>query len=168
MKYLLRMMMLWCLMSITSVSYAETKVFFSPNGGCQDAVVAEIKKAHKSIDVAMFALTNREIARALVDAKDRKVEIKIALDNAQIKDKYSKCRYLMKKDIDVKFHLGPGLMHDKFAVIDDRVVMTGSYNWTATAEKKNTENLLVIADKKLAEKFNKEFKHIWSQSGEGE
>ena len=64
--------------------------------------------------------------------------------------------------------MGPGLMHDKFAVIDDQVVLTGSFNWTATAEKKNSENLLVLTDKGLAQKYMKQFKHLWSQSGEAQ
>jgi len=63
--------------------------------------------------------------------------------------------------------MGPGLMHNKFAVIDDQVVLTGSFNWTITAERKNAENLLVITDPDLAQKYTKQFKVLWSQSGEG-
>jgi len=166
-RFLIGMMVL-CLMALASLAQAaDIRVYFSPNGGTQEAIVAEINKAHESIDIAMFAMTSRAIAKALIEAKDRKVKIRIALDPAQIKDKYSKSRYLTKKEIDVKYHLGPGLMHDKFAVIDDREVITGSYNWTETAEKKNTENLLMITDRDIAKKYKKEFKHIWSQSGEG-
>ena len=168
MKYSLTAMVLFLLIGISSLAFAETKVYFSPNGGCQDAVIAEIKKAHDSIDIAMYELTSREIAQAIVEAKERHVKVKVSLDIAQIKDHFSKGRYLLKKGVEVKFHMGPGLMHDKFAVIDDRIVITGSYNWTVTAEKKNAENLLLISDKVIAQKYTKEFKHLWSQSGEGQ
>jgi phosphatidylserine/phosphatidylglycerophosphate/cardiolipin synthase-like enzyme len=168
MKYFLKGLAVFFLISMTSLAYAETQVYFSPNGGCQDAIVMELKKAHKSIDIAMFALTSREIAQALLEAKERHVKIKITLDNAQIKDQYSKGRFLINKGIDVKFHMGPGLMHDKFAVIDDQVVLTGSFNWTVTADKRNAENLLIISDVELAKKYTKQFKHLWSQSGEGQ
>jgi len=151
---------------MASQVYAETTVYFSPNGGCQKAVIAEINKAHKSIDIAMYSFTSREIARALLEAKQRQVKIRITLDNAQIKDQYSKSRYLINKGVDVKFHMGPGLLHDKFAVIDDQEVLTGSYNWTITADKKNAENLLVSTDNELAQKYTKEFRHLWSQSGQ--
>ena len=64
--------------------------------------------------------------------------------------------------------MGPGLLHDKFAVIDERVVLTGSYNWTAAAENKNAENLLIIKDKVIARKYTDQFHHLWGASGEGQ
>lgn len=164
----LRPLVLLMSVSLAPLAHAETMVYFSPNGGCQQAVVTQINKAQKSIDIAMYSFTSREIAQALVAAKQRQVKVKIVLDIAQIKDLYSKSRYLMSKGFNVKFHMGPGLMHNKFAVIDDQVLLTGSFNWTITADKRNTENLLVITDKDLAQKFTKEFKHLWAQSGEAQ
>jgi phosphatidylserine/phosphatidylglycerophosphate/cardiolipin synthase-like enzyme len=168
MKYFLRVFMVFMFMGMASVVHAETRVYFSPNGGCQEAIIKELQKAHKSIDIAMYSFTSREIAHALIEAKKREVKIRIALDPAQIKDQYSKSRYLISRGFSVKFHMGPGLMHDKFVVIDDRVVLSGSYNWTITADKRNAENLLVITDKGLAGKYEKQFKLIWGQSGEGQ
>jgi len=167
MKLILSALILFFLISVSSSVYAESKVYFSPNGGCQEAVISEIKKAHKSIDVAMYSLTSKDIAHALLEAKARDITIRIALDPAQIKDHFSKSRYLIGKGLNVKFHMGPGLLHDKFAVVDDEEVITGSFNWTVTADKKNAENLLIISDKELAQKYEKEFKHLWGQSGEG-
>ena len=124
--------------------------------------------AHESIDIAMYSLTSREIAQALVAAQKRHVAIKIILDMAQTKDHYSKGRYMIGKGLDVKFHMGPGLMHHKFAVIDNKILLTGSFNWTMAADKKNAEDLLVFSDQTLAQKYAKQFKHLWSQSGEGQ
>ncbi len=168
MKSLLRGLVLFFLVSFASSAHAETNLYFSPNGGAQEASIAAIKKAQHSIDIAMYLFTSREIAQALVDAKKREVKIKIILDAAQIKDHFSKSRYLINKGFTVKFHMGPGLMHNKFAVIDGEVVLTGSYNWTVAADKKNAENLLIIKDKELAQKYTKQFKLLWGQSGEGE
>jgi phosphatidylserine/phosphatidylglycerophosphate/cardiolipin synthase-like enzyme len=154
------------LFGITPLVHAEARVYFSPNGGCQEAVITEINKAQKSIDIAMFSITSREIAQALIKAKERGANVKIVLDTSQVKEHFSKGKYLISKGMDVKFHLGPGLMHDKFAVIDGRVLLTGSFNWTASADKKNAENLLIITDRGLAEKYIKQFKHLWGQSGQ--
>jgi phosphatidylserine/phosphatidylglycerophosphate/cardiolipin synthase-like enzyme len=167
MKILLSSLSLIVFMCMASLGHADTKVYFSPAGGCQEAVIAELGKAKASIDVAMFSFTSREIAQALLKAKDRGVKIRISLDKAQIKEKFSKSRYLSKKGVNVKFHMGIGIMHDKFAVIDDKIVLSGSFNWTVSAEKKNAENLLVITDKKIAEKYKEQFKLLWSHSGEG-
>ena len=116
----------------------------------------------------MYSFTSREIAQALVKAKKRQVNITVILDNGQMKDSYSKSRYLISKGLTVKFHMGQGILHDKFAVIDERVVLTGSYNWSASANKKNAENLLIIRDKKLAKEFTKEFHLLLSRSGVGQ
>jgi phosphatidylserine/phosphatidylglycerophosphate/cardiolipin synthase-like enzyme len=167
MKYSLNVMVLCFLFCSSSLVYADSKVYFSPNGGAQDAVTAQIAKAQRSIDIAMYSFTSREIAQALVEAKKRQVKVRVVLDNAQIKEQFSKSRYLIGKGINVKFRLGPGLMHNKFAVIDGRVLLTGSFNWTASADKKNAENLLIITNKELAQKYLRQFKLLWSQSGEG-
>lgn len=168
MKYILRAVVLFFLMGISSLAFANTEVYFSPNGGCQKAIITEIDKAHETIDIAMYALTSREIAQSLMEAKKRGVKLRISLDIAQIQDHFSKSRYLLKKGLEVKFHMGPGLLHNKFAIIDNHVVITGSYNWTMTAERKNFENLLIITDKELAQKYTTQFKHLWAQSGEGQ
>jgi len=167
MKHLLSVLAFVFFLSVASLVQADTKVYFSPNGGCQEIVVSQISRARHSIEIAMYAITSREIAQAIVKAKDRGIKVRVVLDKSQIKEITSKSRYLIKKDVNVKFHIGPGLMHDKFAIVDDRAVLTGSFNWTAAADKKNAENLLLITDKEIAMKFVKQFKHLWSQSGEG-
>ena len=167
MKYFLGSLCLLFLISAASYAQAETRVYFSPNGGCQEAVVEAISKAQNAIDIAMYSITSRQIAQAVLKAKERQVKIRIVLDRSQIKEHYSKSRYLIGKGVNVKFLLGPGLMHNKFAVIDGRILLTGSFNWTAAADKKNAENLLVIKDKDLAQKYVKQFKHLWGQSGQG-
>lgn len=53
-------------------------------------------------------------------------------------------------------------MHHKFCVIDNEVVITGSYNWTASADKRNNENLLVIHDAKIAQEYSAEFNRLWN------
>lgn len=153
------------LFSVTSIVFADTKVYFSPNGGCQEAVITEITKAQKTIDIAMYSFTSREIAQALVEAQARHVMIRIVLDKAQRKERYSKSRYLISKGIDVKFHFGPGLMHNKFAVIDGRALLTGSFNWTASANKRNEENLLILMDNDLIKKYEERFEYLWQGSG---
>ena len=90
MKYLLSGIILFLLFGFPSLAHADTKVYFSPNGGCQEAVLSEISNAKKSIDIAMYSFTSREIAQALVEAQKRQVKIRIVLDKAQRNETYSK------------------------------------------------------------------------------
>ncbi|BAT71926.1 phospholipase D/Transphosphatidylase [Thermosulfidibacter takaii ABI70S6] len=147
----------------------EVRVFFSPNGGCTDAVIYEIDKAKQTIDVAMYAFTSRPIAQALVRAFKRGVRVRVVMDKKFAQgSRYAKYEYLKRKGIPVKLVSPPpgprgrvGLMHHKFAVIDGKVLLTGSFNWTASAEKLNYENLLVFYSQRIAALYEKEFKKFW-------
>jgi len=96
--------------------------------------------------VAMFSFTSRPLARALVRAAQRGVRVRVVQDDGQAKSKYSKYRFLVNKGIPVKLDNRSAYMHHKFAVIDHKMVITGSYNWTASAKKRNDENLVVLRD----------------------
>ena len=161
MKHFLCQSILFLLLAIALPLYADEQVYFSPNGGCQDAVIAEISKAQKTIDIAMYYLSSREIAQELVKAKARNVKVRVVLDKDQETQHYSKSRYLIKEGIEARYHTGPGLMHNKFAVIDNAVLITGSFNWTPTADQKNEENLLIMTNKNLIRQYVDRFEYLW-------
>jgi phosphatidylserine/phosphatidylglycerophosphate/cardiolipin synthase-like enzyme len=140
------------------------KVYFSPNGGCQQAVISEIRKALQTIDIAMYYLSSREIAQALVKAQENNVRVRIVLDQGQEIESASKSGYLIKHGFDIRYHLGFGLMHNKFAIIDGKTLITGSFNWTLTAEERNEENLLIITDEATIEKYEDRFNYLWDTS----
>lgn len=83
------------------------------------------------------------------------------MDKAQASGSYAKGNFLSGNGIPVKYSIGDGLMHNKFAVIDTLIVITGSFNWTAAAQKKNAENLLVIKSPELAKLYLKDFLSLW-------
>jgi len=142
----------------------DIKVYFSPNGDCQHAVISEIRKAAQTIDIAMYYLSSRDIAQALVKAQEKNVRVRIVLDQGQEIEPASKSTYLIKHGFDIRYHLGFGLMHNKFAIIDGESLITGSFNWTLTAEERNEENLLIINDKGTIEKYEKRFDYLWDTS----
>ena len=142
----------------------DLKVYFSPNGGCQQAVISEIRKATQTIDIAMYYLSSRNIAQALVKAQENHVRVRIVLDQGQEIESASKSGYLIKHGFEIRYHLGFGLMHNKFAIIDGQSLITGSFNWTLTAEERNEENLLIIADPGTIKKYQERFDYLWNTS----
>jgi len=146
------------------VAQQDIKVYFSPNGGCQQAVISEIRKAAQTIDIAMYYLSSRDITRALVQASENNVRVRIVLDQSQEIEHASKSGYLIKHGFEVRYHLGFGLMHNKFAIIDGKSLITGSFNWTLTAEERNEENLLIITDEGTIEKYKERFNYLWNTS----
>src|SRR3989344_3032318 len=111
---------------LQSISAAQTKVYFSPGGGCTDAIVQEVGRAQKTIDIMMYSFTSRPIIQELEKAKERGVKVRILLDKAQATQKYAKGRYLAQRGFDVKYDAGKGLMHNKVGIFDGKVLITGS------------------------------------------
>ena len=116
---------------------------FSPRGKCAGHIVEAIHKAQKEILVAVYAFTSYDLAWALIEANRRGVKVRVALDrHFNQESEHSKGTFLKQEGVAVRRVSGltkregaKGLMHQKFAVIDGKAVLTGSYNWTASAGK---------------------------------
>ena len=139
------------------------EVYFSPKGGCMDQVIYWINKANYSIHILIYSFTLEPVADALVNASRRGVDVKVVFEKSQI-NKYSMYWKLLEAGIPVANDTNSKSMHDKVMVVDDIIVLTGSYNWSNNAEKYNNENLVVIKGKWVADKYEAEFEKIWNQS----
>jgi len=131
------------------------QVYFSPHGGCTDAIVNELDKAKNTVLVQAYSFTSYRIAKALLDAHKRGIKVEVILDKSQRTDQYSSATFLYNQGIAVKIDAQHAIAHNKIMIIDGETVITGSFNFTKAAEEKNAENLLVIHDKKLAEQYTK-------------
>ena len=143
------------------ISLAKTEIYFSLCDDPETAIIENINKAEISIDIAMYAFTDKEISQAVVEAKERGVKIRIYLDRSQVEAKYSSSRLLVEKGLEVRVSSNNYIMHNKFAIIDGKLVITGSYDWTASASTRNDENLLVIDDEEIILRFQKQFENLW-------
>jgi competence ComEA-like helix-hairpin-helix protein len=140
---------------------AKTEVYFSLYDDPEAVIINNIATAEEFINIAMYTFTDVEIARAILEARDRGIDIKILLDRSQVKAKYSRSRYFIQNGIEVRISSNNYIMHNKFAVIDNEIVITGSYNWTASAGERNDENLLVIDDNYIVERYYDQFNNLW-------
>jgi phosphatidylserine/phosphatidylglycerophosphate/cardiolipin synthase-like enzyme len=128
-------------------------VFFSPNGGCTAAVVRELSMAKTRVLVQAYSFTSKPIADALIEAHQRGVKVSVILDDSQINALGSKASALIQAGIEVKFDKAHAIAHNKVMIIDEGTILTGSFNFTAAAEKSNSENLLVIKNRVLAQEY---------------
>lgn len=144
--------------------HAEVTIYFSPNGGCEQAIINAIKNAKKSIYVQAYAFTSESIAEALATAKNQNIDVTIILDRSQLKVKGCKLNFFLMKKLKVFSYKSKGIQHSKMLIIDDDLVITGSYNFTKAAEESNSENLLVICSKELNERCKINFKKVLSKS----
>jgi phosphatidylserine/phosphatidylglycerophosphate/cardiolipin synthase-like enzyme len=131
------------------------QVYFSPHGGCTDAIIRELNQAKSTILVQAYSFTSAPIAKALLNAHKRGVKVEVILDMSQRSEKYSSATFLFNAGIPTKIDAKHAIAHDKVMVIDGETVITGSFNFTKAAEENNAENLLVIRDRKLASLYTK-------------
>lgn len=140
----------------------EIEVLFSPADDCAKRIVSEVGKAKNTIVVAMYYFTSRPIAQALINTSARGVDVRVCMDGSEPHYEYSKAVYLENKNIPIKLITGKGIMHNKYCIIDDEVIITGSYNWTTRADLENDENLLIIRSQEIAKRYKEEFERLWS------
>jgi phosphatidylserine/phosphatidylglycerophosphate/cardiolipin synthase-like enzyme len=133
-----------------TLNNAPTQVYFSPKGGCTDAIIKEITNAKTEILVQAYSFTSTPIAKALVDAHKRGVRVEAILDKSQRSEKYTSAAFLANSKIPTFIDARHAIAHNKIMIIDQSTVITGSFNFTKAAEEKNAENLLVIKSKDLA------------------
>lgn len=135
---------------------AITFLLFSPQGGIQLAVCNEIAAAKKSILVEAYSFTAAPIALALKQAHDRGVAITMIIDAKATREPGCLARELLAAGITVLADDRHPIAHSKVMVIDDQVVLTGSYNWSHQAED-NHENLVVIDDPAVGGRYHADF-----------
>ena len=164
-----------CVAPVSSASAdMAVQACFSPQGKCSIHILREIDNAKKELLVAVYAFTSDDLAGALVEAKKRGVIVQVIIDREfDSRNDKSKGKFLELQKIPVRRLSGSkpadseregGLMHQKFAVVDRRIVFTGSYNWTQSADNYNDENLLLFRDAApLAEEYRRIFVRLWER-----
>ena len=141
------------------------EIGFSPGGGALAVVLRAIELAHRSIRVACYEFTNREIADRLLAAARRGVDVAIVADARASEQRYSEIPYLAREGIPVRLDARYAIMHDKFMVIDSGGVETGSFNYTLAAVRENAENALLLRDAPdLAASYLGEWRRLWEES----
>lgn len=138
---------------LTVFAWAEPiTVYFSPNGGAEAAVVRELASAKSEVYVMTYQLTSKPISGALVNASMRGVKTHIVVDAGQ---ETAKCcaRDVAKNIPTLVVDHKHAIFHDKVIVVDGKTVITGSFNYSSAAEHSNAENLVVLRDPVLAQKY---------------
>jgi phosphatidylserine/phosphatidylglycerophosphate/cardiolipin synthase-like enzyme len=150
---------------------AEADVSTAFDKDCESFVLKRIDEAKVSIDVAIFSFTRHNISRALVRAVKRGVKLSVKYDKSQAQEENMKevIEFLGRNGVScepVSYADDKTRMHHKFMVIDDKRVITGSYNFTSQASESNAENVLCIESREIAAEYHKEYDAIKSEKKE--
>ncbi|MGN6670388.1 MAG: phospholipase D family protein, partial [Candidatus Nucleicultricaceae bacterium] len=122
---------------------------FTPGQNCTALIVNAIGEAKQEICVQAYSFTSAPIAEALVRAHKNGVRVLVLVDKSQVKEKRSRVWMLKDAGIDVWVDVLPGIAHNKVMIIDQQMVLTGSFNWTNAAEYRNAENVVFIKEPQI-------------------
>lgn len=144
------------LILLCATAHAEDAVIstcFVPGEDCTAQIVQKIERAHSSIYIQAYGFTSAPIAKAVVDAYRRGVEVQVILDRSNRTGKYSALTFLRNAHVPAYVDASHAISHNKVMVIDEVLTITGSFNFTSAAQKSNAENVVFIISHNIAVKF---------------
>ncbi|HWP84228.1 MAG TPA: phospholipase D-like domain-containing protein [Terriglobia bacterium] len=126
--------------------------------------------ATTSLDAALYRLNSPKLAAVLFDASRRGVRLRLVLDLGKHQSDAETRRLLEIYQLPFRLLRGrrgaDSKMHHKFVILDNRLLLTGSYNWTTESDEENFENLVVLANAGLVQSYREEFEALWNEAGE--
>lgn len=149
----------------TLANTMRSEAAFSPDPAALELVLKGIRSARRSIHVAAYVFTSKPVALALLDARQRGVEVALVADSKENTAGYSATRFLARQRLPVRLNGKYAILHDKFMIIDQLHVQTGSFNYTAAAASKNAENVLIIWNApELAARYETQWQQLWQEA----
>ncbi|WP_426493545.1 phospholipase D-like domain-containing protein [Hymenobacter sp. 102] len=139
----------------------SAQVYFSPNDECVAAIRQFLIGAQHTLDLCVFTVADDRLTDAILIAHQRGVRVRLLTDDEKLFDRGSDVRQLRDAGVPVRTDQSANHMHHKFALADNRAVLTGSYNWTRSAAEFNLENFLISADPFIVDQYAAEFSRLW-------
>jgi len=151
---------------VTFVNGTMIETYFSPDDGVADVIIDLISDADESIYFMAYSFTSDDISEAIQNRAREGVSVAGVMDHSQVASnrEFGEYEVLVQAGLDVHEDGIDGLMHHKVFIIDEQIVITGSYNFSRSAEERNDENILVIYNTDIAQEFLKEFTRVQAQA----
>lgn len=140
----------------------EAEAHFSPGEDCRRRICELLEGAERTVDICVFTITDNQIARAILHAHRRRVQVRVVTDDLKAEDRGSDIDALAQAGVPVRTDRTPAHMHHKFVIFDAHRLLSGSYNWTRSAFLENHENVLVTTDPRFVRPYAKAFEALWT------
>ena len=149
-----------------SIDGTQVEILFSPDNGVAKRIVELVSGAQESIYFMAYAFTSNDIGAAVMERAQAKITVEGVMDGSQITaGQGTEYDPFKQAGLDVRLDgNATGLMHHKVMIIDHQIVITGSYNFTASAETTNDENVVIIFSPEVAAKYMEEFQRVYDQA----
>lgn len=142
------------------------KMAFSPGKECLGLIQEAIMAAKHTLDVCVFTISDDRISDLLIQQHQNGIRVRVLTDNEKLLDEGSDIEKIDRAGISVKVDRTQNHMHHKFAIFDNHGVLTGSYNWTRSAEAYNQENVLLTFRPHIVAEYQACFRDLWNRMKE--
>ena len=150
-----------------TITIDETRIdtYFSPDDGVLSALVPVLESAEESIYFLAYSFTSNQLGELIRQKAEANVTIAGVMDDEQVRSNQgTEFDPFRQANLDVRIDGIDGLMHHKVFIVDEKIVVMGSYNFSQNAEQRNDENILIIYDPVIAEQFLFEFQRVYGQA----
>ena len=137
-------------------------VFTSEDPALENAIIPIVKSAARSIRFLAFSFTDYPLADAMSERAKAGVDVEGVFETVGSETDAAELRTLMCRGVPVKQDGNPAFLHHKVIVVDERIVITGSLNFSTNAEKSNDENVIIIDNADIARLYMQEFERVWN------
>ncbi len=149
---------------IVDIAGVPVENFFEAEGNTRARIIKLIEGAQSSLDVLAFVFTDDDIASAIVARHRAGVPVRIVVETRNVTSDGSDVTAFQKAGIDILPDGNPYMMHHKVIIIDNAVVITGSYNFSRNAADYNDENVLILHSTAIAAQYAEEFGRVYGQA----
>ena len=146
----------------TSDSAQVIGAYFSPPDNAAQAIVEQIGRSRSEVLVQAYGFTHNGIAQALVKAHQRGVKVQVVMDAKSAQTNRFVVEIFDRERIAYRWDGKHAIAHNKVMVIDQDVIITGSFNFTNSAQTRNAENLLILRSSGLAAEYRKNWFEHWA------
>jgi len=153
--------LLLILLTGCTVSSVPVKVHFCAVEDCTSVLVKELLNGRESIYFMAYSFTDKSIADALIKQSGY-ITVQGVIEKQRISQPYNKFNYMREQGVNVITDKNPATMHHKVFIIDEKTIVTGSFNPTKSANEANDENMVIIRDKDIALEYLTEFNRVIS------
>jgi phosphatidylserine/phosphatidylglycerophosphate/cardiolipin synthase-like enzyme len=146
------------------IGNTQIETCYAPEDGCSEKLVNALAQAQTSIHFMAFSFTHEGIGQAVHDRAKAGVSVQGVFETRGSETEYSEYGRMKKQGLEVWQDGNPYTLHHKVFIIDDQTVVMGSYNFSASADEANDENMLIIHNAEIAARYNQEFEHVSQQA----
>lgn len=150
--------------SVLTIGGVDVANYFAPRDKVMDKLVALVGAAQHSVRFLAFTYTHPSLVNAMIDRHQAGVDVQGIIESRGVSQGMLVPLYC--HNVPVWTDGNRYTMHHKVIIIDEAIVVTGSYNFTKSADDLNDENVLIIANRALAARYLEEYARIHARAQE--